>query len=69
MSGNWMPGKQMLRHTLLAAVLHFQFTLRCHNRVPDVMLRCKSASEVNGSNIVDIQYILEVSTSIMLVYV
>lgn len=64
-----MPVKKTLFCTLAAAMLNFQFTLRCSNGVPDSMLRCKSTAEVNDSNIVDIQYILEVSTSVMLVYV
>lgn len=68
LSESWMPVKETLFCTLVAAVLYFQFTFRCYNRVPDSMLRCKSTAEVNDSNIVDIQYILEVSTSVMLVY-
>lgn len=68
LSENWMPVKETLFCTLVAAVLYFQFTFRCYNGVPDSMLRCKSTAEVNDSNIVDIQYILEVSTSVTLVY-
>lgn len=69
LSENWMPVKETLFCTLVAAVLYFQFTLRCYNRVPDSTLRCKSTAEMNDSDIVDIQYILEVSKSVMLVYV
>lgn len=69
LSENWMPVKEKLFYTLVVAALYFQFTLRCYNRVSDSMLRCKSTAKVNDSNIVDIQYILEVSTSVMLVYV
>lgn len=69
LSENWMPVKETLFCTLVTAMLYFQFTLRCYNRVPDSTLRCKSTAEMNDSDIVDIQYILEVSKSVMLVYV